>query len=214
MKKFSFVLLSIIGLIAVSTSCGVENSNASESKESEEFSEAMEFPSVKNGTINLFVTHGHCSTPFTGKIIDFDLKQQIREDQGNPLENMQVSFTIDPTTFVECKRDMKDSPLLKKGLFINGREDYMIFKSTDVYTMGIDWYQINGVMSIKGVEKEVKLFATGIRDPKESKSTKLIFNGELDLFEWDIDYDKIATGKSNEHPTRWMHLNMTVDLES
>ena len=78
--------------------------------------------------------------------------------------------------------------------------------------MGVDWYQVNGKLSIKGVENDVKLFVTGIRDPKETMPSSLVLEGQLDLLDWDIDYDKIVNGKSDPHPTKWMYLNMKIEM--
>jgi hypothetical protein len=74
--------------------------------------------------------------------------------------------------------------------------------------MGLDWYQINGKLSIKGVERNVKFFATGIRDPKVLNPTSIVLEGQIDLMGWGIDYDKIVHGKSEPIATKWMHLNM------
>ena len=97
--------------------------------------------------------------------------------------------------------------------FRNEEEDKITFKTTQVNTLGIDWYQVNGKLSIKGVEKEVKLFVTGIRDSKDvTMASALVLEGNMNLFDWGIDYDKIVTGKSDMVSTKWMHLNMKIDL--
>ena len=78
--------------------------------------------------------------------------------------------------------------------------------------MGVDWYQINGKLSIKGVEQDVKLFATGIRDPKASKASSIVLEGQFNLLDWGIDFDKIVNGKSDPLPTKWMYLNMRFGI--
>ncbi|MCH2232136.1 MAG: YceI family protein [Crocinitomicaceae bacterium] len=211
MKKFKTVVLTLIGISTMAISCSFDET-ANKADISTEFIDERNPNASKNQRINMFITHGHCSTPFAGNVTNFYLEKMEPENQGNPLEHMKVSFTIDPTTFRECRRDIENSSILTQGLFINGKEEYIKFKSTDVYTMGVDWYQINGVMSIKGLEKKVKLFATGVRESNQSMATQLIFNGELDLFDWGIDYDKIVSGKSSDSPSRWLYLNMTVEL--
>ncbi len=74
--------------------------------------------------------------------------------------------------------------------------------------MGLDWYQINGKMGIKGEERDVKFFATGIRNPKDSKPSSIVLSGKINLEDWGIDYDKIVNGKSDQVPTKWMYFNM------
>ena len=98
------------------------------------------------------------------------------------------------------------------GLFINKENENLTFRSTNVYTMGIDWYQVNGMMGIKGEEKEVKFFVSGIRDPKESIASTLVLEGKMNLMDWGIDYDKIVNGKSDDVSTKWMHINMIINL--
>ena len=163
-------------------------------------------------TINMFVTHGHCSTPFSGKVDQLKVAIQKRDDLGNPLENMEISFQIDPNTFYVCAGEELTAKIKTPGLFIGENKEKITFKSTNLYTMGIDWYQVNGKLTIKGVEKEVKFFATGIRDPKEAMSSLLVIEGQINLHDWGIDYDKIVNGKSDLVPTKWMHFNMKVDL--
>lgn len=166
-----------------------------------------------NQLVNMFVTHGHCATPFAGKIdnikVDFG---PLREDQGNPVENMDMSFIIDPNTFNVCSGDELTNKIKTPGLFIGENDEKITFQSTEVFTMGLDWYQVNGKFSIKGVEKEVKLFVTGLRNPKSSKPERMIIQGQFDLFDWGIDYDKIVNGKSDPAPTKWFYLNMNIEL--
>jgi hypothetical protein len=53
---------------------------------------------------------------------------------------------------------------------------------------------------------------TGIRDPKDAMPTSLVLEGQLDLFDWGIDYDKIVNGKSGSVPTKWMYINMKIEM--
>lgn len=164
-------------------------------------------------TVNLFVTHGHCSLPFGGIVNDLKVITTTRKDQGNPLEDMKVSFQIDPKSFNACGGDDLTATIQTPGLFSSKNDEKIVFTSTNVYTMGVDWYQINGKMTIKGVEKEVKFFATGIRNPKETMPSFLVLEGQLDLSDWGIDYEKIVNGVSSEEPTKWMHLNMKIEMK-
>ena len=166
----------------------------------------------QNQTINMFVTHGHCSTPFAGIVDNLEVITSIREDQGNPLEDMKISFKIDPNSFNVCASDDLTKRLKTPGLFIGENDEKITFKSTSVYTMGMDWYAVNGKLSIKGVEKDVKFFATGIRRPEDTMPSSLVIEGQLDLLDWGIDYDKIINGKSDPVPTKWMHINMKIEM--
>ncbi|RLK03368.1 YceI family protein [Tenacibaculum discolor] len=169
---------------------------------------------VKNKTINMFVTHGHCSTPFGGIVNDLKVDIPVRMDAGNPLENMSISFEVNPNSFRVCRGDEADltARIKTKGVFINDQNDNITFRTTNVFVMGVDWYQINGMMSIKGVEREVKFFATGIRDSYKSMSSELVLQGQVNLLDWGIDYDKLVNGQSSNVPTKWLYLNMKIEL--
>ena len=128
------------------------------------------------------------------------------------LEKLSISFEIDPDSFMVCAGEELTAKIKTPGLFIGSNNEKIIFKSTNIYTMGIDWYQINGVLSIKGVEKEVKLFASGIRGADQISTSMLILEGRMNLFDWGIDYDKIVNGKSEGIATKWMHFNMKINI--
>jgi hypothetical protein len=206
MKKFKNIILSLVLLAILVVASGYTKSNSVNKK-----NEAV-LENKQKQTINLFVTHGHCSTPFMGDVNDLIVRETKRIDLGNPLEDMEISFEIDPNSFNVCAGEDLTARIKTPGLFIGEKNEKITFKTIQVYTMGLDWYQVNGKMSIKGVEKDVTLFATGIRDHKEVKTTSLVLEGQMNLFDWGIDYDKIVNGKSDAVPTKWMYINMKIDL--
>ena len=207
MKKVKYLVLPFVALGALAVAFAFTTNNTSTPEEDVTIHENM-----NNQRINLFVTHGHCSTPFSGAVQNLKITAPLREDKGNPLENLQLSFDIDPDSFVACRSEDLTERVKTPGLFSGEKGEKITFRSTNVYTMGIDWYQVNGKMSIKGIERDVKFFVTGIRDPKESMATVLVLEGQMNLLDWGIDYDKIVTGKSDPVPTKWMHMNMTVEI--
>lgn len=172
--------------------------------------------SLQNDTqtpINLFVTHGHCSTPFSANIENLQVRFIQTSYCAREMEDIQLSFDLNPNTFTSKSGDAYNAQLKKPGLFTDASNSKISFRSDNVYTMGTDWYQINGTLTIKGVEHELKLFATGTRNVGETETSSLIVHGQLDLKDWGIDYDKIVYGDTNEEtPTRWMYLNTTLNL--
>ena len=200
-----------IGLITVFTSlllvCGFIPSKVVDQK-----FERIDDTKNKNQTINMFVTHGHCSTPFSGKVDELTLELEKRTDKGNSLENMKIAFEVDPNTFNVCSGKELTERIKTPGLFIGENEEKITFRTTTVYTVGLDWYQLNGYLSIKGVERNVKLFATEIREGNESQPTSIVLEGQLDLLDWGIDYDLIVNGKSDSIPTKWLYLNMRFQV--
>ena len=208
MKKIKKIVLSLAILVIMI----VVSSYTKSSSDIHNNEEVLVLDNTQNQTINLFVTHGHCSTPFAGIVDDLNVSVAKRNDLGNPLEEMKISFAIDPNSFNVCAGDDLTARIKTPGLFISENNEKITFRTTEVYTMGLDWYQVNGILSIKGVEKNVKLFATGIRDPKEAMTSILVLEGQMNLLDWGIDYDKIVTGKSDDVPTKWMYINMKIDL--
>ncbi|MBC8755693.1 YceI family protein [Kordia sp. YSTF-M3] len=208
MKKIKNSVLPLIILAIIIVASGYTNNTP----DLQENKSVQVLESKQNQMINMFVTHGHCSTPFAGVVHNLKVNAPIREDLGNPLENMDISFEVDPTTFKVCRGDDVTARIKTPGLFIGEHNEKIIFKSTNVYTMGLDWYQVNGTLSIKGIEKKVKLFVTGIRDSKDTMASALVIEGQMNLLDWGIDYDKIVHGRSDSVPTKWMHLNMKIEM--
>ena len=208
MKKIKNIVLSLVVLVMMIVVSGYAKSTTVFQKNKA----VLVLENKQNQTVNLFVTHGHCSTPFGGIVDDLIVSVPTRDDLGNPLEYMNISFEIDPNSFNVCAGDDLTARIKSPGLFIGENDEKITFRSTEVYTMGIDWYQVNGKMSIKGVEKDVKLFVTGIRDPKEVMASLLVLEGQMNLFDWGIDYDKIVNGKSDTVPTKWMYINMKIEM--
>ena len=206
MKNFK---ISHIGLLLAGCVASVSAFTINVTKE--EAKRIYRIDESRNQTVNLFVTHGHCSTPFGGIVSSFELTTSESGDLGNPLENMQLSFAIDPKTFKACAGDELTASVKTPGVFINDKNEKLTFRSTQVYTMGVDWYQVNGVLSIKGEEREVQLFVTGIRESNQAAPTALVLQGRLNLFDWGIDYDRMVNG-NNMNRTQWMFLNMKIDL--
>ena len=211
MKNFKIIALSLCVLATIVVASGFSK-NTTNCQKSDVAPEIPEQENQKKQGINLFVTHGHCSTPFGGIVENLKVVTNKRWDLGNPLENMKISFDIDPNSFIVCRGDELTAKIRTPGLFIGENNEMITFRSTRVFTMGMDWYQVNGKLSIKGVVKDVKLFVTGIRDSKNSMPSIIVLEGKMNLLDWGIDYDKIVNGKSDSVPTKWMYINMKIDM--
>jgi hypothetical protein len=214
MKNIKIVVLSlaVLGSIIVATGFTGNTSAYQEASTCQETASVPVHANKQSQPINMFVTHGHCSLPFGGIVNNLEVNTRVPADLGNPLENMEISFEMDPNSFNSDKGDHLTAKIKTPGLFIGENDEKITFRSTDVYTMGADWYQVNGKMSIKGVERDVKFFVTGIKGPKDVMPTALVLEGQLDLLDWGIDYQKIVNGTSDVVPTKWMHLNMKIEM--
>lgn len=208
MKNIKKIILPFVVLLTIVVASGFTNGTSPW----KEVAENPELETKHNQTVNLFVSHGHCSLPFGGIVNDLKITTSQRDDQGNPLEGMKISFAIDPSSFNSCVGEEYTAQVKTPGLFFSERHQKITFQSTHVYTKGVDWYQVNGTMSIKGVEREVTFFATGIRNPKDIMPSSLVLEGQMNLFDFEIDYEKIVNNNSREITTKWMHINMKIDM--
>jgi hypothetical protein len=43
-------------------------------------------------------------------------------------------------------------------------------------------------------------------------ASSLVLQGQMNLLDWGIDYDLIVNGESLSTPTKWMFINMTIDM--
>ena len=93
-----------------------------------------------------------------------------------------------------------------------GKKGNIKFKSIHVNTIGMDWYEVNRTLSIKGVENEVEFFVSGIRESKVLMASMLVLEGQINLTDWVGDYGLQAYGKPNEYSTKCIHINMKIKL--
>jgi len=205
MKTIKIITVSITILITITIVSSFTFCSATNKKHNAKLEEKK--------MMNMFVSHGHCVTPFTGEITNFTLDLSPQKDMGNPIEDMKLSFEINPNTFVVCAGDELTKRIKTPGLFINKANDNITFKTTQTYTMGIDWYQLNGTLSIKGVEHSVQFYISGIREANETWPSTLVLEGQINLKDWGIDYDKIVNNKSDQINTKWMHFNMKIPMK-
>ena len=208
MKKIKNIVLILVVLVMVFVISSYDKSTSIFHK-----NDAVQVIENKQNQIaNLFVSCGrHCSIKFKGIVEDLKVSVAIGDEFGYFLQNTKISFEIDPNSFNVRSGDDFFARIKTPGLFIGENEEKIVFRSTEIYDMGIDWYQVNGTLSIKGIEKEVILFVTGIRDSKDAKVHSLVLQGQMNLFDWGIDYNKIV-GNSNTVPTKWLHINMKIEM--
>jgi len=204
MKKLTRLFIPLTALLTISIAFGLIGLSTT----CKQFETVTERNSQH---INLAVSHGYCSSKFSGQVKNLNLELYPRTDLGNPLEDMKLSFDIDLNTLNACNDSSLSEQLKSPGLFIKEEDDRITFKTTTTYTMGIDWYQINGVLTIKGIKHNMTWFATGIRNKNETSPTELVIQGKVNLLDWGINFDRFLFG-TIDSPTNWLHLNMVIDL--
>ena len=202
------VTLSLLTLIITGTSSSFQKSHSIYGSDNIIFLQK----GAENQMVNLFVSHGHCITPFAGKVTGLEILARPTKDDGNPLEEMKMFFEIDPKTFTVYAGEEFTSTIKTPGLFIGENDERLTFRSTTIYTLGVDWYHVKGTFSIRGIEREVSLYVSGIRNSNGKSPEFLVIEGRFNLMDWGIDYDKIVNNHFSANPDRWMHLNMKVKM--
>ncbi|PKH52917.1 hypothetical protein CXF68_20405 [Tenacibaculum sp. Bg11-29] len=76
----------------------------------------------QNQIINLFVIYEDCSVFFSGIVNNLKVVASLRENLGNPLGNVNISFKIDPNTLNVFAGEELTGKIKTPGLFI-GTDD-------------------------------------------------------------------------------------------
>ena len=130
----------------------------------------------------------------------------------------KTSFTIDfnkeeQSRFyikIDVKKSTAGFPLATKamlGLSVLNSENYpfMEFKSTNISKRGIR-YEINGLLNLRGLKKNVTIFVIGKKDNKENaKTLKFGINSSINRYEFGADGYSLLVGKE-------IKLNSTITL--
>ena len=130
----------------------------------------------------------------------------------------KTSFTIDfnkeeQSRFyikIDLKKSTAGFPLATKAMLgssvLNSEKyPFMEFKSTNISKKGVR-YEINGLLSLRGLKKNVNIFVIGKKDNKENaKTLKFGINSSINRYEFGADGFSLLVGKE-------IKLNSTITL--
>ena len=130
----------------------------------------------------------------------------------------KTSFTIDfnkeeQSRFyikIDLKKSTAGFPLATKAMLgssvLNSEKyPFMEFKSTNISKKGVR-YEINGILSLRGLKKNVTIFVIGKKDNKENaKTLKFGINSSINRYEFGADGFSLLVGKE-------IKLNSTITL--
>ena len=130
----------------------------------------------------------------------------------------KTSFTIDfnkeeQSSFyikIDIKKSTAGFPLATKAMLgssvLNSEKyPFMEFKSTNISKKGVR-YEINGLLSLRGLKKNVNIFVIGKKDNKENaKTLKFGINSSINRYEFGADGYSLLVGKE-------IKLNSTITL--
>ena len=130
----------------------------------------------------------------------------------------KTSFTIDfnkeeQSRFyikIDLKKSTAGFPLATKAMLgssvLNSEKyPFMEFKSTNISKKGVR-YEINGILSLRGLKKNVTIFVIGKKDNKENaKTLKFGINSSINRYEFGAGGYSLLVGKE-------IKLNSTITL--
>ena len=152
---------------------------------------------------NFAISHGHCNLGFSG--VMEELRVWYPKNNASELE---IDFTVNTKTLSVpgCGNGLTEG-VQSEEMFDGTGSNYIKFKTDDVFVLGKDWYQLRGIMRIKGIERVVRLRTTPIYDGKIV--TKWVVEGLVNLDEFGIHADT-DNAEGNAHV---MFVNLTANME-
>jgi polyisoprenoid-binding protein YceI len=140
--------------------------------------------------------------------IEFKIRHLMISTVRGTFEDFDVKITTKDATFhhasVECTVDVasiktnikdRDDHLKSADFFDVENHPKMTFKSTSVYRLSGDVYQIEGDLTIRGVSRPVTLEATyNGSDQDQYGQTKYGFeiSGKINRKDWDLNFNVVG----------------------
>jgi polyisoprenoid-binding protein YceI len=144
--------------------------------------------------VSFAISHGHCNLGFTGVLANSSVNYE-----NNDLSKLKVNFAVNTKTLCVGGDDINQeltASIQSAEMFDGSGSQLISFKTEDVFVLGENWYQLRGKMTIKGIEKTVRLRATPHLNG--SSLVNLVIDGTIDLNEFEIESDTMG-GEEAEH---------------
>lgn len=113
------------------------------------------------------------------------------EIDGEDFFTSPVKAVIDTST-VYTNNDDRDKHLRSADFFDAGTHREMVFKSTAIEKVDDNQYVLTGLLTIKGITKEVKLdveFGGINKDPWGNQKAGFSFEGKINRKEWGLNWN-------------------------
>ncbi|MFT5723746.1 MAG: polyisoprenoid-binding protein YceI [Bacteroidia bacterium] len=158
---------------------------------------------VKIGKANFAISHGHCNLGFSG-----DIEQMVVQYPNSNPRDLKVDFKVNTKSLKVpgCGNGLS-AGIQSEEMFDGSGSNYIQFRTDDVFVLAYDWYQLRGIMTIKGVDKVARLRATPVRDG--NGLTKWILEGTIDLDAYGIQADT-GGAEANGHV---MFINLSASQD-
>jgi polyisoprenoid-binding protein YceI len=124
-------------------------------------------------------------TNITGTFREFEAEVATNEDD---FSTAQINFSLN-TASIDTEVADRDGHLKSPDFFDVENFPKITFKSTGVKDLGDDTYDVEGLLTIKGIEKQVKLnaeFAGVVKDPWGNEKAGFTLSGKINRKDWGL----------------------------
>ena len=125
-------------------------------------------------------------TNVKGEFKDFSV-----EVDGEDIFKSNVNVTIDASS-INTNNGDRDNHLKSADFFDEENHKELSFKSTSFKQKGDDEYELKGILTIKGISKEVKLeveFGGINKDPWGNEKAGLSISGKINRKDWGLNWN-------------------------
>lgn len=123
-----------------------------------------------------------------GEFKNFDV---AIENNGADFEDAKISVTIDAASISTNNAD-RDAHLRNSDFFDTDKYGKITFGSTELNKLDEDNYQLKGLLSVKGVSKEVVLdveFGGFVKDPYGNEKAGFSLSGKFNRKDWGLNWN-------------------------
>lgn len=127
-------------------------------------------------------------TNVKGEFRNFDVSV---ESDGSDFSNAKVSVTIDAGSISTNNAD-RDAHLKSADFFDAESHEKITFESTELNKLDEENYQLKGILSIKGTNKELVLdvdFGGFIKDPYGNEKAGFSVSGKFNRKDWGLNWN-------------------------
>lgn len=127
-------------------------------------------------------------TNVKGEFRNFDVSV---ESDGSDFSNAMVSVTIDADSISTNNAD-RDAHLKSADFFDTESHEKITFESTELNKLDEENYQLKGILSIKGTNKELVLdvdFGGFIKDPYGNEKAGFSVSGKFNRKDWGLNWN-------------------------
>ena len=112
---------------------------------------------------------------------------------GNDFSDAEINFKI-YTNSINTQEEQRDAHLKSPDFFDSEKYPEMTFRSTSMKDLGDETYELEGVLKIKDIEKNVKLdveFGGLMKDPWGNEKAGFTVEGKINRKDWGLNWNAV-----------------------